>query len=165
MENSDNTREISDRKIMIDMFKWRGEREEDRTKIWRYNWLAMNFPKPIKDKTSTNSRYSRKPKQVKKKQTNKYNHITVKLLKICNKEKILKTEEIEDTTFKGWTRISESLPLKRNRRIKEITNGIFNMLTDNKFQPKVLDLTKYTSKNLKINFQKIRIKKSVSHLH
>ena len=33
MENSDNTREISERKIMIDMFKWRGEREEDRTKI------------------------------------------------------------------------------------------------------------------------------------
>ena len=31
----------------------------------------------------------------------KYNHITVKLLKICNKEKILKTEETEHTTFKG----------------------------------------------------------------
>lgn len=33
MENSDNTREISDRKIMTDMFKQRGDREEDRSKI------------------------------------------------------------------------------------------------------------------------------------
>lgn len=32
MENTDNTREISDRKKMTNMFKWRGDREEDRVK-------------------------------------------------------------------------------------------------------------------------------------
>lgn len=33
MENTDNTREISDRRKMRNMFKWRGDREEDRSKI------------------------------------------------------------------------------------------------------------------------------------
>lgn len=32
MENTDNTREISDRKKMTNMFKWRGDREEHRVK-------------------------------------------------------------------------------------------------------------------------------------
>ena len=46
MENTDNTREISDRKKMTNMFKWRGDREEHRVKsedITGWLWIFQNL--------------------------------------------------------------------------------------------------------------------------